>query len=89
MAFYEGLVNRTYIAGSTIAQFDFVVGPASDGQIDTAGAGARVDRAAWRAQLVRTALAVGTAGAGRGAAALTPHTGDVVEFPLPREETPC
>jgi hypothetical protein len=41
MAFYEDVKARTYISGAAIAQFDFVVGPASDGQIDPAGAGAR------------------------------------------------
>lgn len=41
MAFYEDVRARTYISGAAISQFDFVVGPAADGQIDPAGAGAR------------------------------------------------
>lgn len=62
MAFYEGLVNRTYIAGSTIAQFDFVVGPAADGQIDTAGAGARAIGVALHGATVGQAIPVAVDG---------------------------
>lgn len=49
MAFYEDIVNRTYISGGAIAQFDFVVGPAADGQIDRAGDGARATGVALQA----------------------------------------
>ncbi len=42
MAFYEGLVNRTYISGAAISQFRFVVGPNASGQVTLAGASARV-----------------------------------------------
>lgn len=42
MAFTERLATRTYISGAALTQFTFVVGPASDGQIDPVGtAGAR------------------------------------------------
>jgi len=41
MAFYEDVKARTYISGEAIPQFAFVVGPASDGQIDVAAAGGR------------------------------------------------
>lgn len=52
MAFYEGVQARTYISGAAIAQFDFVVGPAADGQIDPAGAGARAIGVALQAATV-------------------------------------
>ncbi|CAB4139520.1 Bacteriophage VT1-Sakai, H0018 [uncultured Caudovirales phage] len=41
MAFTERMATRTYISGAPIAQFLFVAGPASDGQIDPCGDGAR------------------------------------------------
>jgi len=41
MAFTENMSTRTYISGAAIAQFTFVAGPASDGQIDPCGDGAR------------------------------------------------
>jgi len=41
MAFTEKMSTRTYISGAAIAQFTFVAGPASDGQIDPCGAGDR------------------------------------------------
>jgi hypothetical protein len=41
MAFNERMLTRTSISGAAIAQFTFVAGPASDGQIDPCGAGAR------------------------------------------------
>lgn len=34
MAFTERLATRTMISGAALTQFTFVVGPASDGQID-------------------------------------------------------
>lgn len=42
MAFTERMATRTMISGAALTQFTFVVGPASDGQIDPVGtAGAR------------------------------------------------
>ena len=41
MAFTEKMATRTYTSGAAIAQFTFVAGPASDGQIDPCGDGAR------------------------------------------------
>ena len=41
MAFTERMATRTSISGAAIAQFTFVAGPASDGQIDPCGDGAR------------------------------------------------
>jgi len=42
MAYVERLATRTMISGAALTQFTFVVGPASDGQIDPVGtAGAR------------------------------------------------
>ncbi len=41
MAFTERMATRTYTSGAAIAQFTFVAGPASDGQIDPCGDGAR------------------------------------------------
>ena len=41
MAFTERMATRTYISGAAISQFTFVAGPASDGQIDPCGDGAR------------------------------------------------
>ena len=42
MAFTENMSTRTMISGAALTQFTFVVGPASDGQIDPVGtAGAR------------------------------------------------
>ncbi len=41
MAVSENLnSNLTYISGAALTQYTFVVGPAADGQIDPAGAGA-------------------------------------------------
>jgi hypothetical protein len=37
MAYTERLATRTYISGAALTQFTFVVGPASDGQIDPVG----------------------------------------------------
>lgn len=52
MAFTENMSTRTYISGAAIAQFTFVAGPASDGQIDPCGAG---DRAVGVALMAATA----------------------------------
>lgn len=41
MAFTENMQTRTYISGAALTQFTFVAGPASDGQIDPCGDGAR------------------------------------------------
>jgi len=41
MAFTEDMATRTYISGAALTQFTFVAGPASDGQIDPCGDGAR------------------------------------------------
>ena len=41
MAFTENMQTRTSISGAAISQFTFVAGPASDGQIDPCGDGAR------------------------------------------------
>jgi hypothetical protein len=77
MAFTERLATRTYISGAALTQFTFVVGPASDGQIDPVGtAGARatgvvLQSAAAAGQAVTvaydgrvTVLAAGTIAAG-------------------------
>lgn len=65
MAFTEKMATRTYTSGAAIAQFTFVAGPASDGQIDPCGDGARA---------VGVAL---TAAAGAGEAVTVAYDGRV------------
>lgn len=58
MSFYEDVKARTYIAGTTIPQFAFVVGPAADGQVDLPSAGGRATGVALQAGAVGDAIAV-------------------------------
>jgi len=88
MAFTENMQTRTSISGAAISQFTFVAGPASDGQIDPCGAGARacgvaLNAAAAAGQAVTVAydgrVTVKAAGTiTRGAAVASDASGEAV-----------
>lgn len=79
MSFYEDVKARTYIAGDTIPQFAFVVGPAADGQVDLPSAGGRATGVALQAGVVGDAIAVAYDGRVMVKAAGTIARGDAVQ----------